>query len=214
MILGIETVTRIGSLAIVDRGKIVGQSTIDTTLSHTASLIPVLDNLLASINMDISEVDVVAVDVGPGSFTGIKVGIASAKGLTEPNNKRLLGVCSLEVVCYEVLKKGLVKRKVEYLVPFIDAKRAGIYAGWYRMKGNQVQIVKGPYLTTLKKLLDEMPSNSYIFGPDINMIKKEEKPIFPSAGTLAWLGEKKISEGLGEKTVEPMYIYDVEYRKS
>ena len=213
-ILGIETVTRVGSLAVVDNRDIVTEVTVDTNLKHAAGIVSALDSLLASVDTDITAIDTVAVDVGPGSFTGIRVGIASAKGLVQPGGKRLLGVCSLEVLCYEVLNKGLVDNGTEYLTPFIDAKRGGIYTGWYKVGKDNVQVVKEPYLTTLKKLLDEIPSKCYIFGPDVGMIRQEKEAIFPSAGTVVYLAEKKINEKIEEKSVEPMYIYDVEYRKS
>lgn len=213
-ILGIETVTRVGSLAVVDNKNIITEVTVDTDLKHAAGIVSALDSLLASVNTDISAIDTVAVDVGPGSFTGIRVGIASAKGLMRPGNKRLVGVCSLEVLCYEVLNKGLIDSGIEYLTPFIDAKRGGIYSAWYKVEKDNIRVVKEPYLTTLKKLSGEMPSGSYIFGPDVKMIKEEKEPIFPSAGGVVYLAEKKINEKIEEKFVEPMYIYDVEYRKS
>lgn len=204
MILGIETVTKIGSLVIVEDAKILGQITIDTQLRHTANLISSLDNLLKSIGVGISNIDAISVDIGPGSFTGIRVGIATARGLAQPDNKLLIGICSLEVLCYKIIEIG-IEEDIEILVPVIDAKRGLFYSASYKVDNGRIEIVKEPYLTTIDLLNKEKPKDSLIFGPEIDNT-------YPDAGVVALIAERKIKEGLVEKDIEPMYVHGIEYR--
>lgn len=212
-IIGIETVTKIGSLSVVENGKVKANRIIDVKLNHAAGLISTLDDLLSSVDIGFSEIDIVGIDMGPGSFTGIRVGIASAEGLISFNKKQLIGVNSLEVLCYEIIKKDKCN-KTKYLVPFIDAKRGGIYTGLYKFSDKEhIQVIKEPYLTKLEELVKVIPEDSLIFGPDINIFD-ESKPVFPTADTVALLAEKKIYNKEKLCEVKPMYLYDVDYRKS
>lgn len=204
MILGIETVTKIGSLVIVEDAKILGQITIDTQLRHTANLISSLDNLLKSIGVGISNIDAISVDIGPGSFTGIRVGIATAMGLAQPDNKLLIGICSLEVLCYKIIERG-IEKDIKILVPVIDAKRGLFYSASYKVDNGRIEVVKEPYLTTIDLLNKEKPKDSLIFGPEID-------DTYPDAGVVALIAERKIKEGLVEKDIEPMYVHGIEYR--
>lgn len=199
--LGIETVTKIGSLAVAEDNKILGRTIIDTKLRHNAKLISSLDELLGSLKIKISDIGAIAVDIGPGSFTGIRVGLASAIGLAQPNGKQLVGVCSLEVLCCQLMEK----RKTGILVPVIDAKRGMQYSAWYKIDNGKIKTVKEPYLTTMDMIQNEKLPNSLFFGPDIDNT-------YPDAGIVALIGAGKIKEGFSQKNVAPMYIHDIEYR--
>lgn len=186
--------TRIGSLAVVEGDRILGQTTIDTQLRHNARLISSLDNLVKSLGISISDIDTIAVDLGPGSFTGIRVGIASAKGLAQPDGKQLLGACSLDVLSRQAIERG-VQEGIKFLIPVIDAKRGMMYSAVYGLDG---RIIKEPYLTTMDMLQKEKSADKFLFGPEIDNT-------YPDAGIVARFADKK--------NLEPMYIYDIEYRK-
>lgn len=198
LILGIETVTKIGSLAVAEDNRILGRITIDTQLRHNARLISSLDELLKSLKINIRDINAIAIDAGPGSFTGIRVGIASAIGLAQPDDKQLVGVCSLEVLCYQIMEKG----GTGLLVPIIDAKRGTMYSATHRIDNGRIKIIKEPYLTTMDKLQKEKLPDSIFFGPDID-------GTYPDGGMVALIGERKINEGLAQKNVAPMYIHDI-----
>jgi len=225
MILGIETTTKIGSLAIVNNGRILIEEIIDTKLNHAANLISILDKILTKIKLDIRSINIIAIDTGPGSFTGIRVGIASSRGLAELDKKILVNICSLEVLAYEFVNSELLKNDCEYVIPFIDAKRGRIYTACYKNINKELKVEKEPYLATLQNLIcnKDISPNSCILGPDINLIENGsfpikgkgiiEKPIFPKASAVALLAENKIKEeGFREKNIEPMYLHDVEYK--
>lgn len=194
LVLGVETVTKIGSLAVVRDGKVLGRITIDTQLNHTARLISSLDELLRSLGVRIRDIGAISVDIGPGSFTGIRVGLSTAMGLAQPFDLPLIGVCSLEVLCCKVK----APEGIRFLVPVIDAKRGLFYSAVYGVDGTEI---KRPYLTTKENL----PQEGFHFGPEIDNT-------YPDAETVAKIGERKIKEGKVEKKIEPMYLHAIEYR--
>lgn len=212
LILGIETVTKIGSLAIVKDGKIIGQTMIDAHLRHAANLISSLDNLLRSHRIKISDIDAIAVDTGPGSFTGIRVGIASALGLAQPDNKQLIGVCSLSVLSYQMAEHSEGRN----LVPVIDAKRGAFYSACYRLEDESLKTITEPYVIKSEMLRRSIPKDSFVFGPDMRkagefittdgVVIVDTHGIYPHAGMAA-----KAAEKAPKKNLEPMYIHDIEY---
>ena len=217
-VLGIDTVTRVGSIAVVEDGKIITEQIIDTHLQHAARLISTIDNVIGSSGMDISDIEAIAIDVGPGSFTGIRVGIASALGLAQLNNKSLVGLCSLELLALKI--NSAITDKL--FIPIIDAKRGCIYSACYKSNNGNLIEIKKPYVTKLDLLLKEVKEDSVLFGPDMGRFLKEipekfknsinENDVFPEAGILAKLAESRIKNGSALKKIEPMYLYDVEYK--
>lgn len=198
MILGIETVTKIGSLAVVEDSKVLGRITIDTQLRHNAKIISSLSDLLNSLGINISNIDAIAVDIGPGSFTGIRVGLATAMGLAQPDGKQLVGVCSLEVLC----QMGRLGSGIKFLVPAIDAKKGLFYSATYELDGREIE---KPHITTMESLQKEKLPGSILFGPEIDNT-------YPDASAVAKIGERKIKEGSVQKNIVPMYLHEIEYR--
>lgn len=213
-ILGIETVTKIGSLAVLEDGQVLAEVTIDTNLRHAANLIQALAGMLNGVRLGIADIDALAVDTGPGSFTGIRVGMASAQGLVTPGEKPLWGICSLEVLCLQILASG-VPAGVEYLVPFIDAKRGEVYNSWYRVNDQEVTMEKAPYTAALSDFIKELPDKCYLFGPDLTKFKNSlpagktaAADLYPRAAGVASLAEKKIKRGIPQKSFMPVYMCD------
>lgn len=214
-ILGIETVTKIGSLAVVEQGEILGQTTIDMHLNHASNLINALDDLLDSLEITLTDIDAIAIDTGPGSFTGIRVGIASAMGIAQPDNKLMTDVCSLEVLAYQA--KEFVNHKI--FVPVIDAKRGVVYSAFYSFEGNKIRTIKKPCVSKIEDIFKNAKDDLFVFGPEIRRFK-EALPVkkgiivdthntYPSAGTVARISEFKANKNSAKKRLEPMYIHDI-----
>lgn len=214
-VLGIETVAKIGTVAVFEDNKLLCRKIVNSELDHAAYLIDTIDDLLKSINLSIEEINVIGVDKGPGSFTGIRVGIACAYGLAEPNNIPVVGICSLDNLCYKVYKDV----KAEYYVPLIDAKRGEVYSGIYQIKNDNIVINKKACVQPLEELVKILPENSYVFGPDMNkfaglikdmpesvIVGKED--IFPEAEITAMRAGRELLTGRNKKPVVPMYLYD------
>ena len=96
IVLGIDTSGKTASLAIADKEKILANTTILTELTHSQVLLPLLKKLLQDASLTLDDIDAVAVSNGPGSYTGLRIGISAVKGLCFKNNKKCAGISTLK----------------------------------------------------------------------------------------------------------------------
>ena len=120
-ILALETSAKAVSAAISEDGKLLASGYQDTGLTHSRTLMPIVEHLLKNTGLSLSEIDAFAVSNGPGSFTGIRIGVSAAKGLAFGAEKPLVGVSTLEAMANNVaFSDGLIIRAM-------DARRNQIY---------------------------------------------------------------------------------------
>jgi len=121
-ILAIESSAKAASIALVDEGKLIAQNMQHAGLTHSVTLLPMIHSLLRDMGRTIQDIDQIAVAHGPGSFTGIRIGLATAKGLAMGADKPLIGVSSLEAMAHQGkhLGEGIV-------CPVMDARREQVY---------------------------------------------------------------------------------------
>ena len=133
-ILALDTATETLAVAAVRGDTWVAHSR-HCGLQHAAQLAPLIDRVVADLEMTVAQVELIAVGVGPGSFTGVRIGVATAKGIAAASGAHLAGVCGLDAMAWE-------QRHVSGLVvPVIDARKGRFYGACYR-NGQRV----GPYL--------------------------------------------------------------------
>lgn len=131
LILAIDTATLTASAAIVRDGATLAAGDADTG-SHSERLMPLIAELMAEVGVTPAQLDAIAVGAGPGSFTGLRIGLATAKGLAFAAGKPLWLVSSLAALAWamrDAAPPGAL------LVPALDARRGEIYAGFYRLDG-------------------------------------------------------------------------------
>lgn len=126
-ILGIETATDVVSVAVGDRGRVLGGSWLRAQRSHAERLVPAISNLLHEAGVELREVAVVAVDVGPGVFTGIRVGVATAKSLGLALGVGVLPVSSLDVLTWAAKDAGWRGS----VCSVVDARRGEVFVGCF-----------------------------------------------------------------------------------
>lgn len=137
-ILGIETTGKVGSVAIIDSsGKTVSRVTTDS-MSHLCELVPMIKELVDELGISLNELDAIAVSVGPGSFTGIRIGLATAKTLAQTLGKKCISVNSLEI--FREKTDGDNKVAVIY-----NARRGQVYGAIYGNDGSEI-LPPGPYM--------------------------------------------------------------------
>lgn len=125
-VLGIDTATPIGSIGLIRNDEVIAEYVLNVIETHSARLMPALDDMLRRASVDISEIDAIAVTRGPGSFTGVRVGVATAKGLAFALRKPIVGVTSLDVLAFNLrFYDGII-------CPMLDARRGEVYAAIYR----------------------------------------------------------------------------------
>ena len=125
-VLALETSGTVASAAVQDDNKLLGEITFNYKKQHSTILMPMIDKLLTSLDLDIKDMDSIACSSGPGSFTGLRIGAATAKGLCQGIDKPLIGVPTLDGLAFNIMySKGIV-------CPMIDALRNNVYTCIYR----------------------------------------------------------------------------------
>ena len=97
-ILGIDTSTMAANVAVLEDDKLICEYTINTKKTHSQKLMPMIENMLNLSDINIKDIDAIGICVGPGSFTGLRIGMATAKAIAHVNNIPLIGVNSLEIL--------------------------------------------------------------------------------------------------------------------
>lgn len=157
-ILAIETTGKSASVAVINEEGEIFEETCDETLNHLKFLMPMVQNLLKKSNLEIDDLKAVAASEGPGSFTGIRIGVSSARALSQALDIRCIGVPTLETFLYNVESyKGI-------FCPIFDARRSQVYGGAYKWSDDNsvVELIEGKAYA-LSELL-ELLQNAFASG--------------------------------------------------
>ncbi len=133
-ILALDTTTNSGSVAILEDGRLVAEVDSETSSSHSARLLRSIDHLMRLASWDIKDIDGFAAAAGPGSFTGIRVGLSTIKALSFASGKPVAAVSSLAALAEKLKDTG-----GRLLCPLIDAKKGEVYGALYEFSGRQAQ---------------------------------------------------------------------------
>lgn len=130
-ILAVETSSKICAVALAEDDKLIKEEILEDENTHSVKLMPLIDKLLNNTNTKLEDIDLFAVDKGPGSFTGIRIGIATIKAFMDAKNKKGIGITSLETLAYNVEENGII-------CSIIDAKNENVYCGLFERKENKI----------------------------------------------------------------------------
>lgn len=135
-ILGLDSSGLVASVAIVEDENLLGEYTVNYKKTHSQTLLPMLDEVAGMIELDLNTIDAIAIAGGPGSFTGLRIGSATAKGLGLALEKPIINVPTVDALAYNLVGH-------QYAVcPLMDARRNQTYTGLYRFAGDEMQILK------------------------------------------------------------------------
>ena len=129
LILAIHTATPIGSIAIFEGARLLGTMEIHREKSHARQLTPMIQALLGQLSLQPGQLDAIGIVKGPGSYTGLRVGVSTAKGLCYGLEKPLLSLDSLQALAWPV--RGLAQQMGALICPMIDARRMEVYCAIY-----------------------------------------------------------------------------------
>lgn len=136
-IILIETSTSLCSAALAQDGKIVSYRE-NGSRQHAALLAPMIKEILDEQGITAKDCDAVGVSMGPGSYTGLRVGVSTAKGLCFGSGARLLATGSLDAIVYGAIDEGSVPEGCRYIVPMVDARRMEVYTAVYSADGRRL----------------------------------------------------------------------------
>jgi tRNA threonylcarbamoyladenosine biosynthesis protein TsaB len=214
MLVAIDTSTGYSSLALHDGHQVRAEHTWEAPRRHTVELLPRLKNALDQLQIGVDHLSGVAVTQGPGSFTGLRVGMAVAKGLALARGLPLVGVPTLDVVA---MAQGRDHRP---LCAVLEAGRGRICAATYRWRDGEWHNHEGPRLTTWPSLVEEITSPTLFCGEvdsagiDILTSLAESAVLLPAAtrlrraGFLAEVAWQRLNRGDIDDpaTLVPLYL--------
>lgn len=171
-VLAIDTSGSNCSVCILDEEKVICDFNLNIGTTHSETLMPMIDEVCKFSKIDLSEIDVFACSIGPGSFTGLRIGLATIKGFALSLNKKVIGVPTLEALAYNTSNfDGIV-------CSVLDARNNNVYAGLYKHE-NEKLVHIGEYITE-------------DLGTLIETLKKQEsKILFVGDGSVSFKNEFK-----------------------
>lgn len=219
LVLGIDTATLVCSVGLSQKGKTVGEYTLNIKKTHSQRLLPLIHQLLEATGFQARDIQGIAVACGPGSFTGIRIGIATAKGLAQALEVPLVGIPTLDIIAAQFLH-------TDYLVcPILDARRQQVYTAFYRNCDHaprRISEYMALSLDSLAELLRPYPQQGFLFPGDAlhfyEDILRERlgdrllalpEPYRLNRGSLAaFLGHERLSLGADSElySLTPLYV--------
>lgn len=149
-LLGIDSSGMVASAAIIMDDILVSEFTVNNKQTHSQTLLPMIDQVVKMSGLALGELDAIAVAAGPGSFTGLRIGASTAKGLGLALDKPIVAVPTLEGLAYRLAgMQGLI-------CPMMDARRNQVYTGIYRCQPGELQVVAEQKATDIHDILQEL----------------------------------------------------------
>jgi tRNA threonylcarbamoyladenosine biosynthesis protein TsaB len=149
-ILAIDSSGLVASVAILTDDNLVAEYTVNFKKTHSQTLLPMLDEIVTMIGMDLKEINAIAVTAGPGSFTGLRIGAATAKGLGLVLDKPLISIPTVESLAYNLF--GTEK----LICPLMDARRNQVYTGLFEFIGGEFKVISKDKAVTIEEIIEEV----------------------------------------------------------
>ena len=153
-ILSIDTSSKICGIAILEDKKLIKEVLQDNGLTHSETLMPIIKNTLEEINLSLNDMDLIVCDKGPGSFTGIRIGVATTKAFSDSLDIKAIGISSLESLAYNVKSEGVI-------CSLIDAKNDNVYVGVFENIDDKYILRRNFSTENINSLLEEFKSAQY-----------------------------------------------------
>lgn len=218
-LIGIDTSGIVASAAILTEDTL-SEYVIEHNHTHSTTLMPMLESLVGITEIELKEIDAIAIAAGPGSFTGLRIGSATAKGLAYSLNKPIIPVPTLDALAFNIqFFDGII-------CPIMDARRSEVYNGLYTFKnGEFIKLTEQRAISVdnlIKELKENYPEESIVFlGDGVPVYKGKIDTILnlkhfyaplnvlkQKAGSVAVLGKMYYNKGIVEsaETHEPIYL--------
>ena len=213
-VLGIETSGLVGNIAVCDGDRVVASKTYGKNFSHGKEIVSTIELLFNEIKLDPSNIDLIAVSTGPGSYTGLRVGVTCAKTLAYGLGKPVIDVPTLDV-----LVENVEDNSAKTICPVLDAKRKSVYACIYDRSSNENKKTTDFLIISPNSLIEILPESTLIFGDGIapyreiftqkNLtIVEDEKLCIADAADVARLGLERYEQGIRCEinALAPLYL--------
>lgn len=149
-ILAIDSSGLVASVALVTEEKLMAEYTVNNKKTHSQTLLPMLDEIVKILDMDLAEIDAIAVAGGPGSFTGLRIGSSTAKGLGLALNKPIINVPTVDALAYNLYGTD------KLICPIMDARRNQVYTGIYEFCDDEFRVLVPQMATGIIEVAEEL----------------------------------------------------------
>jgi tRNA threonylcarbamoyladenosine biosynthesis protein TsaB len=222
-VLGLDTASATASLAIVSHGKVLAQ-TMRSAASHGAELPAAIAEVIAQAGITLKDLRGIAVGIGPGSFTGLRVGIAYAKGLVLALGCVLIGIPTFDCLAIAAFEQASVPEG-SLICPIVDARKGEVYTNFYRARADRLDKISQPLVIKLLNLFPELSDGVILIGDSkakeaslllsergIRSTLLDEVELNSRGRYVAALGAERTSRGEVDRpaTLEPLYVRTAE----
>jgi len=218
-ILSLDTSTRILTMAINEDKEIIFEFEREIDSGCNKILFPLLKEILEKNSLSLEDIDLFAVGIGPGSFTGTRIALSVMKTFSYLKNKPIIGVSTLDTIAYNL--RGEIN---DLICPILDAKRGNLYTAIYQKRREKLERISEYLLISLEELIKKINSSVFFLGDGIFLYRKEIlKKIpqakfgncnlwYPKAGNLGIIAYERFKEGKSDSSFElvPLYLYPKE----
>ncbi|MBI3592947.1 MAG: tRNA (adenosine(37)-N6)-threonylcarbamoyltransferase complex dimerization subunit type 1 TsaB, partial [Nitrospirae bacterium] len=214
-LLAIETSTMLGGVAILDDDTLIAESRINVKVTHSERVMAEIDHALACSGLKIDDIDVFAIAIGPGSFTGLRVGLSTIKGLAYATGKRVAAVPTLEAFAWNI------PFTLKPVCPLLDARKKEVYAGIFKWSDNGFSSIMDEQAIKLDTLMSAIKEPTVFLGEgaiiyrdsiskaagDLALFASPQDMV-PSPANVAYLAMRKARKGEFEDPVKlvPLYL--------
>lgn len=149
-ILAIDSSGLVATVAVVEDDNLLAEYTVNYKKTHSQTLLPMMDEIVKMIELDLKTIDAIAVAAGPGSFTGLRIGSATAKGLGLALEKPLVEIPTLEGLAYNLCGTD------KLVCPMMDARRSQVYTGIYRFADGKLEVLESQMAISVRELTEKI----------------------------------------------------------
>ena len=148
IVLSIDSSSKVATAALLNDNEVLGEYVINNKREHSVLLMPMIENLLKDCNLTIADIDGFVVSKGPGSFTGLRIGMATIKGLSFGSSKPYISISTLDALAYSLINfNGII-------CPIMDALRENVYTGLYKNNNGKLNNILEPTPMDIDKLVE------------------------------------------------------------
>jgi len=216
-ILAMDTATMVSSVAVASSDKLLAELTLQTKLTHSEVLMPHVAQILEMTKIQKNDLAGIAVSIGPGSFTGLRIGLAAAKSMAYALSLPIVGVSTLEALAYHYPVPGV------YTAAVLDAQKGNVYAALYEFQTGGMKEIRPVSVLPFEEVLSkcQLLDKPVVVVGDIaqkklekvkvagsNIIAAMPHMVMPRAANVAMLGLRKLAAGQHDNIMEmePVYI--------
>ncbi|CRZ35451.1 tRNA threonylcarbamoyladenosine biosynthesis protein TsaB [Herbinix hemicellulosilytica] len=217
IILALDSSGLVASVAVASEEALLAEYTFNYKKTHSQTLLPMLDEVVRMLDLDLADIDAIAVTAGPGSFTGLRIGSATAKGLGLALKKPIVSVPTLDCMAYNLYGTDML------ICPMMDARRDQIYTGLYEFSNDEFKVITPQKAVSIDEIIEEVnkTGRKTVFLGDGVPVHKEKitrqitteyvfAPVHMNrqrAGSLAALGIEYFKAGRIESAADHQPVY-------